>query len=215
MAYDSQHQLLTMSGVSWGGAEEFSFSFRISNPALPTQDDVDFLAAAAETMFESAGMAIDPQHQLTSLKLAPIAVNGEYPPGANSKEHLFSGVFGGGGAQHWPAQCTVAVTLTTALPRGYASKGRFYLPSQTIALGANGRLPNASIVSMNAALKTWLDSVNNSLVGDISVFSQGNAAEGVAPSHQKVTAIRVGDIVDTQRRRRRQFVENYVATALA
>lgn len=214
MAFPLRHWLFTAFGTSWGGVEEFSFGFRISNQDPPVQADVDALVAPTQTFWNTAGMGIDSQHSLIGIKLAPIATNGLYPPGENAVEALFTPDPGpGAGGNHWAPQCTMCVTTTTALPRGLAAMGRFYLPSMTGAIAASGRAPSGLNTSIAAAAATWLTAVNAAVLGGVAVFSKGNAA---VPNGalQTVTGVRVGDVIDTQRRRRRQLVEAYAAAAV-
>lgn len=212
MTFPNRHWLFTAFGTSWGGVEEFSFGFRINNTDPPVQADVDALVSATQTFWNTAGMGIDSQHSLIGIKLAPIGTNGLYPPGEDAVEALITPDPGpGAGGNHWAPQCTMCVTTTTAVPRGLAAMGRFYLPSMTGAISAAGRAPSGLNTSIASATQTWFNAINTATLGAISVFSKGNAATPGGAVHS-VTGVRVGDVIDTQRRRRRQLVESY-ATA--
>jgi hypothetical protein len=213
MAYPIRHKLLTVGGNLFGGAEQWSLSMRLI-PSVShldvTQAQVDSLTTATTTWFTSTLMQFASVHSLTFAKLAPIGTDGHYPDGEISYEHVYSGV---NGAQTtinpFPAQCTNAISLTTAVPRGRGHIGRFYLPPQNIAL-SNGLIPTASAAQWLGATRTWLLAINAATdVGTVGVIT----ALGSGTS-RVVTGLRCGQVVDTQRRRRRQLSENYQTLAL-
>lgn len=211
MVYPVRHRLLTVFGTSWGGTEEFSFGCRLASPTAPTQAAVDSIIAATQTFWNTAGMGIDSQHSLIGIKVAPIAVNGLYPPGEDAVEALITPDPGpGASGNHWAPQCSVCVTTTTAVPRGHAAMGRFYLPSMTAAIAANGRLPAGLNTTIATAAAAWLAAVSASPdTGVPAVFSEVGAG-----TVNVITGVRVGDVIDTQRRRRRQLVESYATHVL-
>lgn len=211
MPYPFRHRLLTVFGDSWGGVEEFSFSVRLIGPTAPVQADVDALVAPTQTFWNTAAMNIDSQHRLLGVKLAPIGTDGFYPPGEVSVEALVTPDPGpGAGGNHWAPQCCVCVTTTTDTPRGHAAMGRFYLPSMTGEISASGRQPAGLNATIAAAAATWLSAVQATTAGNPVVLSK----VGVGANHE-ITGVRVGDVIDTQRRRRRQLVESYAVAALS
>lgn len=101
-----------------------------------------------------------------------------------------------------PLQCSICVTLQTGLA-GSRNRGRLYLPPPDItALQTNGRLDAGAFTGLNAGFTAW----KNSLIGDgftPVVVSRSTSANIV------VNNIRIGSVVDTQRRRRNDLVETY------
>jgi hypothetical protein len=118
-----------------------------------------------------------------------------------------------------PSQCAVVMTLVTALPMRTA-KGRIYLPLLGITASAanKGRIAPTTVTAIVNAGRGLIIALNNAVdaayepaspLPKISVQTQVTGA-GVAP----VTGVRVGDVIDTQRRRRDNAFENYTSLAL-
>jgi hypothetical protein len=118
----------------------------------------------------------------------------------------------GGVTIRLPNQCAVCVSLGTG-QAGRSRRGRIYLP--LLALGvANGKMASTSpgliadaMDTLFTAAKDWgYDPPSGS--GAVVIAS---ATLGIA-TH--VTQIRVGDVIDTQRRRRDGIVEAYATRSL-
>lgn len=137
-------------------------------------------------------------------------------------------VAGGTGPTAMPNQCTVVATLITARA-GRTGKGRIYLPcASSLTLAAN-RIPSGTVTALATQIKTMLDGINtnlktatdsaNWLAVQSSVASQEPGAWTVgAPSGYmgaKIVSVRIGDVIDTQRRRRASVREVYSTAVLA
>lgn len=214
MTYDSAHKKLTVTGNLFGGLETFSFSIRgMSDSTPPTQADVDAFEAPLRTFFTASTTAICSQHNVTEIKLAPIGLDGRYPPGTDSVVKSPSPAMFGGGASssHFP-QLSMALSMTTALPRGRAHLGRIYLPPLgSTVLPVSGLIDNTTVTQVLANWKTLLDAIN-ALAQPFTVAVMSNVGAG---THQLVTGVRAGRVMDTQRRRRRSMIENPLSLALA
>lgn len=213
MAYASRHKLLTVYGTSWSPiSEEWQFTMRIKPNGTDTvsQAQADAIYALASTLFNDVGFSMKSVHSFLGVKLAPIGIDGKYVPGEIAYFHEGTAVPGKGtGGDPWPGQCALAITTRTSIPRGRASRGRFYLPGMQGTIGADGRLASGRPATILAPLKTFCDGVNAAAnVGHITVMSQTG-------EFATVTALECGSVVDTIRRRRRQLVEVRVQTALA
>lgn len=126
-------------------------------------------------------------------------------------EHEKTGVAGTGGTNQHPFQTAIVSSLRTG-GFGASSRGRLYWPATALSLtGSTLRPSSSSVSSILGAVKTYLTSIGaaidvsttNSPV--LSVWSRTNA------STQPVTSIQMGDVLDVQRRRRDQTVENYTS----
>lgn len=114
-----------------------------------------------------------------------------------------------------PPQCCVVVSLQTDEP-GPRGRGRFYLPliGGTVTNGA--RLAPLVRDDVVQEAKTLIDSVGSNLsaVGG-GPFRPVVASQVGNGFNYRVNRIRVGDVIDTQRRRRDGLTEAYaVATVL-
>jgi len=110
-----------------------------------------------------------------------------------------------------PNQCACVVTLKTS-QAGRSGTGRIYLP--LLALGVvNGKHGKAGQIS--GAVRHWLDTA----YADLGLTALGArdwciySAKG-AGAVAKIVSVRVGDVIDTQRRRRDGLTEAYSATTL-
>lgn len=105
-----------------------------------------------------------------------------------------------------PAQCSIAITLRTALATR-AGRGRIYLPPYETGQMDAGRLLAASQGTTRTAVKGMYDTLISD--GHTPVL-YGRTAHTVTP----ITTLAVGDVFDTQRRRRDAWAEAYSSVAI-
>jgi hypothetical protein len=220
---------MTVIGDAYSAAEKWQFGLRMIPGALPN-DPATVVEALADDVFnwwtQAGTTSLSPvnTHRLTELKVALIGTNGEYVPDTFSVSHFYLPPTAGITAPPagMTAQNTTAVTLTTAVPRGLASKGRVFLPPNgNMITASDGRIATSSALNLANSFKVLLNGINaDTHVGDVVVMSRGRALRGPAkPNGQptytypnpgatnKVTGCSVGRVIDTQRRRRRSLVE--------
>lgn len=214
MAYPIRHKLLTIGGTSYSGLEEWQFGMRLIPPiGTPevSQAQVDSLATAITTFWNTTTIFMPTTHSLTFAKLAPIGTDGRYPDGEISYEHVFTADPGPGGGPLYPPQVALCVTLLTAAPRGIGHAGRFYLPAPASATNTQGRTGSGIPAAINPAVRTLILAINGAAdVGTVGVITK----TGAFGSSRVVTAIKTGERWDTIRRRNRQEVENYQTLAI-
>lgn len=101
-----------------------------------------------------------------------------------------------------PPQVAVAVTVRTALA-GRSDRGRFYLPPPvTVEVGSTGRLGGSTALTIVTAIGTAVDTAMAALSdGALVVYSR------VHHDYTEAVRLEVGDVFDTQRRRRDKLVE--------
>lgn len=203
MSFTAPHKLLTVFGTSFGGNETWSFGVRFFNAGSSTVDQAtaDACRAATLTLWTTANIFMPASHVLTGLKLAPIGIDGKYPPGEIAYIGDITDTPGPSNSNIHPAQSTqVATFLASTTPRGRGSHGRIYLPCPGAAIstatGQNG-LANQLAIAVGA----WLVAMNGvSGLGFASIMS--NLGAGRTSS---ITSVRCDNLPDTQRRRRRQL----------
>lgn len=213
MAYGSRHKLLTVFGDSWSPvSEQWQFSMRIKPTGTDavSQAQADAIYTLAASLFADVTFSMKSVHHFLGVKLAPIGVDGKYVPGEIAYIKEGSAVAGAGsGGEPWPGQCAVVITTRSLIPRGRASRGRFYLPGMQAPVGADGRMASGRPATILSPLKTFLDGVNAAAdVGQVTNMAKTG-------EYSTVKTIECGSVVDTQRRRRRQLVEVRVSSALA
>jgi hypothetical protein len=136
-------------------------------------------------------------------------------------------VAGGGGGIQLPPQISLAATLTSDRQRGLAAKGRMYLPGVAEGIdGPTGKLTSTFRDTLATNFKTFLDSVNTAsgVSGKLVLASAGHKTTTLDANGQPqylagvtawVTGCRIGNVYDTQRRRRNAFNEAYASRVLA
>jgi hypothetical protein len=240
MAFLSPHVLLTVHGDAWGTIEEWSIGLRCvptGELAVDTQTKlqniVNSAAAPTETMHKSTTLSHPAPVRLTHLKAAAIATDGTYFTDPGVAEYTYLAPVAGVPAYD-PAstfiipQSSLVVSLRTALSRGFASKGRIYLPPCGLAIAAGtGLISTGDVTAVGNTIKTWINALNAiAEIDSVAVFSKGHGVktvDGAGKVHytypddgwyQPVTSLRVGRVHDTQRRRRRSLPEEPVSINL-
>jgi hypothetical protein len=224
MAY-RDHYLLSYGGSLYGN-EQWSNSLRIAHPVGHSGPDVGELMiddVIADLRAHYASAHYNTATQISWVKCNLIGPDGQYKSKTKTVERRLGGTTGPlalikGTSTVWaPPQCSVAVTLYTAIARGAGSKGRFYPPAPAFLMSNltdEGRLAESAVTATApyvASLKTFLLALNNWPGLDINaprlvVATPGgrNMPEG---DNVPVTHFRVGRVIDTQRRRRNSLSE--------
>lgn len=102
-----------------------------------------------------------------------------------------------------PFQCAPVVSLRTALATK-AGRGRFYAPSPAVDQQAAGRLiTTAQTALLNSTAAMFAALTGAGLTGVL--YSR------TAHTTQVITSTDVGDVIDTQRRRRNKLIENRIS----
>lgn len=145
--------------------------------------------------------------KLTGIKLNRIGVDGRYVDPV-TYEHTYPTPIASGVSSNEAPQLAVAITLRTAIERGRASKGRFYLPPTVAvtALGTDGRSTVAQALAQANGAKALITSLNSiyTAIGRVGVASDAGAGR-----FEHVTHVSVGRVPDTMRSRRSTQDEDY------
>lgn len=221
---------VTISGTFGGGVEEWStgfwFGYDSGDADLPTQELADGIAAAWRTFFTSNNSWISPAFNTTEVKLSSHGTDGR----SDANDTIYSvytteckGTIG----TTFPPQVTLAVTLMGAQARGIASKGRMYLPGVGAGINEQGKVAGGSLSTIADNLGTFFTAVNALPENNVLVLashgqltkdpvdgSWGPKIGGLGPDTKPVVGIKLGDVYDTQRRRRNGLVETYVQRAV-
>ena len=213
------------------GTEAFSFGFHIvqaptiAEDQLPavTQELADKIGNLVRTYFNGAepnGLSITSMAKLARVKVNRIGRDGRYME-PDSIEHVVNPAIAGRSSARPPAQLALAVSLIgNENPRGLAGRGRFYLPPMTgmESVAADGKISTLSISPVVSATQKLIRDVNALFNGlGVQYAYVGNTSAGRAGRagrQQVVSEIRVGNVVDTVRSRRRSLQENYTVGAI-
>lgn len=205
--YQAPHSLVSFLGDAYGQQEEWQTGIRISGQVTPTPANLESLDAAFFTLISSSAIALPNGFRYIGVKWAPIGLDGKYPTAAESLTFLRTTPFASTGQGGYP-QIALVLSLRTARPRGYASNGRMYVPSALRPEATTGRITDAQAGAAAQAAAAFIGSVNAIGMGTVQVMSA--VGGGISAN---VTEVRVGRVMDTQRRRRNGIPEEYAAPA--
>lgn len=133
-------------------------------------------------------------------------------------ERTETGAAGAAPGQTAPNQTALVVSLKTDTA-GRSGRGRIYLPFLAPVFdGVQDKLDHTVITPIGVKFTVFLNAVDGLSVGagdqyPIAIQSRASGA-GVVParaaSYAQVTHLAIGDVADTQRRRRNKVVETYI-----
>lgn len=227
MPYDRRHIVVQWGGTLPGG-EIWSNSLRMGSSGLgdgapvPTHGDLETWCHgsakdAVAAYHGSTTAQIHTAAKLAYLKMNVVGLDGRYVD-PNTIEHVYSPVVSGGGATVlYPNQVTLVISLTTDVSRGYAHRGRYYMPLPVFpVVEADGMISAVAAGFAAGAAGAFIQALANEPGLDLGVFDQrvlvmSKANQG---STHVVTGIDVGRVLDTQRRRRADLPESYVHLAV-
>ncbi|SRR6266545_1534979 len=222
----------TISGDCFGGTEIWSTGFWTGNDAsdLPgtsvPQATVDAVAARWQTFFTSANGNMYSGFKTNMVKAAywHTDLAGADVSYGTPTYHLYSPVISGGGVvgAPYPPQIALVASLISGYRNGTASHGRMFLPGVNAPLdNATGRISSTYRTNISTAFQTFVNGVNTDTVPGSAgkMILVGRAAFGTLSPHEAknayVTGLKIGDLYDTQRRRRNGIRETYAALGVA
>lgn len=213
---------VTLAGTFGGGVEEWNTGFFIgsttADASLPTQALADAIRTAWATAIPN--MSMSSQYEATYVKVSSLGTDGK----SNAADTIFSNMPANtkGTSSTWIApQLSVVASLFSNKQRGVGAKGRMYLPGIGFGVGLDGHFTLANAQALANTVGTFLKSCQTAagsgqgiiLASHGSLNPDGTSKiGGFGPVNTAVIGVKVGNVYDTQRRRRNQLVEQY-ATA--
>lgn len=207
--FDSGHLYLQWGGTLPGG-EQWSCGMRLAPVTAASSGDpagmIDGCKTAITAYHSDVASRISSAAKLTFCKLNMINEAGHYASG-ETYESVFTAVNGGlTPTNPIPNQLALAISLTTAVDRGHAHRGRFYNPLPAMVLGSDGLIQTVDRDAVKTRALTFVNAISAvSTNYDVAVYSRKSGD----PRHRLVTGVQVGRVLDTQRRRRRSLTEAY------
>ena len=218
-----QHWLLSWGGTLYGGQDIWVNGIRMAvpvggNPGTVNETDllVDFATDIAAHV-QSPDSAYSNRTQLEWVKFNEIDSLGRYVDEGTTHVHEYPTPISGTQSSSYPAQVSLVISMRTPQARGYASKGRLYVPvPKAFSIGGLGYIDVFNMQPVADAWSTFITNLNNMPGIDeanivASVVSKVPATGATNP----ITNIRVGNVLDTQTRRRNQIPETYADAAVA
>lgn len=224
-----RHLYLTFGGRFFD-IETWSGGIRLASPGEPNDEPIDLWDQTAESLVEDAAALVRAWFvtpaakvmgtaRLDWVKLNAINEDGLYANSGVTHEVVYpadTAAAGGGGGLDWPQVATV-ISFRTDVTRGLANRGRLYVPTAVAKSGA-GRIGGSDQVGMLEPMVTLLEGLRDLpqllIGGPLSpcVVSRGRQSSpgvygpGVA---RYIRRVEVGNVQDTQRRRRDDLPEVY------
>lgn len=221
---------VTISGTCFTGGEIWSTGFWLGSATADAGDPAGSaipIAGFWNTFFGNVAQAFSASYITQQVKVAQHkASDGKVDLTKVDFYDLSPTQAGGGGSSALPPQISLAATMTSQIQRGTAAKGRMYLPGiNTQVTSSTGKISSSVINTHATAFKTFLDAVNasSSVPDSVVLVSKGNKVTDIGtgevhyvlPKNALVTGLRIGDVYDTQRRRRNAMAETYTTKVLA
>jgi hypothetical protein len=228
-----KHHLLAFGGP-FGEDEQWSCSLRMTSATIAAapdalvdataDDQVDqFAANVQQFMIDAGGFWMKPA-RLGYVKVNGIGSDGKYI-GSETHQKIWDVPWSRTDTNSTgPFQISTAITLRTDSRRGLASHGRFFVPTAVPTIDQNGYVTGSFQNIWATAAVNLIKALNNDVgpdapgTPDVCVVSRGknlgnnNWGEG---KWNRVTSVEVGNVLDTQRRRRRSLREVRYAQVLA
>lgn len=212
---------VTLSGTMFGGNEEWQTGFYCgtaeADAPVPTQAFADAVRDAWITFFTSANGNILSGYKFTTAKAVRLLKNGDYDGDAvvsNATTTISGGAIS---STPMPPQIALVATLVAGSGKGLAGKGRMYLPGVNAAVDGTGHIISPAPQNIATALATFFNTINGSfdIPGEVINVSRGHKALlGTGARNVPINGVRVGNVYDTQRRRRNALAETYVSAVV-
>lgn len=196
---------INLQGVI-AGSEEFQHGVTVTSTETLTQVADDAVSTAEGTLFSSdflsnftSGVA------WSQINVAELGGFGE--PVVASQIRSISETGTAEGAM-LPPQCAIVVSHLT-LGAGSRNRGRAYLPAVAASgLTTAGRITSTVRGELLTAYAGWLTSLDAAGSQPIVLSEVGGGAVSF------ITSVRIGDVIDTQRRRRGSLAESYASATI-
>lgn len=215
---------VTLMGTCLGGTEIWNTGFWLGESSTaagpPVQAEADAIKTLWQTFFTHGDSKINSSYKCDGVKVAWVMEDGTSDPDDTKYAYYASPISGTStDSGIMPPQVSLAATLTSAKVRGFGSKGRMYLPGINAPLLSTGHINSSTVAAIAVKLKAFFDGVN--AAGDVLLPVTLNATASTNPTSTHdaemwpVTGLKIGNVYDTQRRRRNQLVETYSGVVLA
>lgn len=222
--YAVRHHHVTLLGDMFGGNEIWTTGFTMGNTAggdvgnPMTEANAQAIYDLWKPIWQNAANGFNNGYRFLGVKVAMVTTEGKSSPENTAYYYGPAAVDGGYNTNRNPAQVSLVATLQTLKARGRGSKGRMFLPGVGFSVGSDGKISQVQSTQLANQLKIFLDGVNASTSVPGVVVLQSAEVAGVPfkeAEQNRVSAVKVGTVFDTQRRRRNKLVESYSNATLA
>lgn len=212
---------VTIHGTMFGGGEIWQTGFMVGSAtqdaSVPTQAWADVVRNAWTTFHSQTGNFINYNYVFTGVKAVRLAKDGRYDGTDPVESFPTTGVAGGYTGQVIPPQNALVATLIGGSGKGLGGKGRMYLPGIACPIDTTGHILQTTCQGIATNLAAFFNTIdaNVDAPGHVINVSRGHKAQlGAGNRNVKVNGVRVGNVYDTQRRRRNALKETYSAAVV-
>jgi len=223
MTYDRLSTYLTWGGTigstsldTWQCGVHLAQNPLLDAPGLPTTGELGtLLAGPLATFHEDPGTWISAGASLSWAKCAVIGTSGHYT--GEAVNQTITAIPGGStGTARGGPQLAACVTLWSGLTLGRANHGRFYVPWWEAQVDINGHVVDAQVLTMAANALVLVESINDWAGTVLAATARIRIMSKLGTGTTKLASkLRVGNVKDTQQRRRRQIPEVYTSASIA
>lgn len=193
--------------TGWTGAVAALAEIQANETACLTD-----VGAAMSGMMTSGSIAWADYSDFISVKVAAIGTNGLYL----TDPLVLEGAFGSGSSGNVLPQSTIVLSLRSGFTLGKANYGRMYLPhSRSTLVAGTPRVASGDTDGLADDGAAMINAITTALTAEVTAVIFPCILSSIGSGFGRgVTEVKVGNVVDTQRRRRRQLAETYSTTAL-
>lgn len=216
---------MTLAGTFGGGAEEWNTGFFFGNANadadLPTQAVADMIRDKWAATVPLISMSS--QYSCTYVKLSSLGTDGK----SSAADTVYSTMPANtnGTSSQWIApQLSLVASLFSSTVRGVGSKGRMFLPGVAYGVGLDGHITVGNAQNVADKMGQFFHDINaDATSANVVILASHGSLNpdgtpkigGSGPVNRAVVGLKVGNVYDTQRRRRNQLAEVYsTATTL-
>jgi hypothetical protein len=216
MAYAFKVNKITLFGTMYNGAEEWSTGFFLghedANVIPNTEVELEELYGYWTTFFGHFDTGISWAFQSTGVKCTHINADGTHDPELTKYYYPSSATAGGLAVTGFPPQVSLVASLLAGTGKGLGYKGRMYIPGVSQPIMGDGHMAWDKVEGIAAKFEDFVSAVNTSsgIWGHFINASKGRTTGITAPPiNRDINEIRIGNVYDTQRRRRNGLPETY------
>lgn len=212
---------VTLTGKMLGGNEIWQTGFYMGKAAgeseVPSQAFADAVRDAWLTFWTNGQNGVSQFYTFEEVKCARLGKDGRYDGSAVVTSHPAVATVGGSGGNALPPQIALVATLIGGSGKGFAGKGRMYLPGINFPIDGTGHLGNLESQKICDNLAIFFNAMYATLTsGDIPINASRGSSKflGAGARNVPINGVRVGNVYDTQRRRRDALAESYKVSGL-
>lgn len=212
---------VTLSGRMLSGAEIWQTGFYMGKAAgeadAPNQAFADNVRDKWLAFWTNGSNGVSQFYTFEEVKCARLDKAGRYDGSDVITSHPAVATAGGSGGSPLPPQVSLVATLIGGSGKGYGGKGRMYLPGINFPISNTGHLGTLEAQTICNNLKTFFQAMyDDANTTDVPVNASKGSTKFLGAGNRSVpiNGVRVGDVYDTQRRRRDAIQESYKVSTL-